>query len=396
MPDRTVQVRIDGTDLAEVRRRLAIAGSAGGRHVCPVLDAATDGRSVVVTCAVGSGLTLHALAARRGRLSPGEVVTVVVGLATALAALHERGLALGAVSAESIGFAVDGAPMLVPAPLVERAADAVASDVAALASVAASLLDPDASTPGLRAVLAQATGGAVAATSLAAAVRAAASPAPVAFDGVAAPGRRRHARPAGAAAARTRADRSRQVPERLRPALAVVVVAGLAVAVGSALGRHTGGDALAARPVPLPTHVAGDTRQPARVGWRTVMARLEAARARAFLDGDDALLAEVYAPAARIGWRDRGMLHTLTRHGEHVTGLRTFVEHVTVVSAARDTATLLVTDALTSYDVLDRRGRVQRHGTGRPSRSWRVTLTRTPAGWRIWSVADPDQSPRRS
>ena len=70
----------------------------------------------------------------------------------------------------------------------------------------------------------------------------------------------------------------------------------------------------------------------------------------------------------------------------HIRRLALFVEDVSVVATIGERATLRVTDALTSYDVIGPTGHVVRHGSGRPARQWRVVLVKTVEGWRIWSV----------
>jgi hypothetical protein len=173
---------------------------------------------------------------------------------------------------------------------------------------------------------------------------------------------------------------------------AVVVVAGVAVGVGSGWGRHAdGADVIARTPTGTQPAVAPgpatEVARPTVPSWRHVMAALERDRAQAYDRGDLALLATVYAAQSPVGRADLRLLRVMVRRGQHTVGLDAFVESAEVLSVSDSSVTLVVTDALTSYDVLGRDGRVIRHGHGRPSRAWRVTLRRVGTTWRIWSIA---------
>ncbi len=88
-----------GIDHPHVLRLRGVAGCTGSDEVALVLDLATGG-------------SLARLVARRGPLSAGEVVTVLVPLAEALAEVHARGVAHGDVTPANVLFAADGRPVL--------------------------------------------------------------------------------------------------------------------------------------------------------------------------------------------------------------------------------------------------------------------------------------------
>ncbi len=88
-----------GIDHPHVLRLRGVAGCIGSDEVALVLDLATGG-------------SLARLVARRGPLSPGEVVTVLVPLAEALAEVHARGVVHGDVTPANVLFAADGRPVL--------------------------------------------------------------------------------------------------------------------------------------------------------------------------------------------------------------------------------------------------------------------------------------------
>lgn len=105
-----VSVRED--DRARVRRECLTARRIDHAHVLrlrSVVEVGPDVLALVLDYAPGGSLA--GLVAARGALEPGEVVTVLTPLATALADLHERGLVHGDVSPGNILFAEDGRPL---------------------------------------------------------------------------------------------------------------------------------------------------------------------------------------------------------------------------------------------------------------------------------------------
>lgn len=86
---------------------------ARGEHVVELLDvSAGDEAVVLVFPRLPRGSLADVLAGRTG-LDAGEAVTILAPLATALARMHERGVAHGAITAANVLFRADGAPMLV-------------------------------------------------------------------------------------------------------------------------------------------------------------------------------------------------------------------------------------------------------------------------------------------
>lgn len=86
---------------------------ARGDHVVELLDASLgDDGAVLVFPRLSHG-SLAELLTRRRFLEAGEAVTILAPLATSLSRLHAAGVAHGALSADSVLFRADGAPMLV-------------------------------------------------------------------------------------------------------------------------------------------------------------------------------------------------------------------------------------------------------------------------------------------
>ena len=315
------------------------------------------------------GPSLAEVLACRGSLSAGEVVTLVVPLTRALASLHRRGVSIVGLDASSVWLEQNGRPLL--RPIVEGAAPD-GSDVVALAELAAGILDH----------------GSVGASQVAAALEAAVAGRSDAEGLETALLRATLALPIAVPAPTAAAPR-RRVPQlgRARPIVAVLVVALVAVGLGGLWGRHDGGDAVFAAAPPAERATSSPSASAPAPSWLTVMAALERARARAYATGNVVLLDAVYAKGSRVGSADRRLLSRLAGRKERVVGLRTYVQHADVVTTGGRRVTLQVADALTSYDVIGPDGRVQRHGLGRPASDWRVTLVRTGAGWRIWSIS---------
>lgn len=245
-----------------LRREAAVLAGVEHPHVVRLLGVvgAGDGDALVLVLDLAPGGSLARLLATRRRLDPGEVVTLAVPLAQALAAVHAQGLVHGDVTPSNVLFAADGRPLLsdlgvaqllgTPAgvahgtrgfldPMVAAgAAPGPASDVHGLAATCLAALTgtapyddeghrartPDGTHPGLRqvleAALAPAPADRPAAVAFAAAMFDAVAPAPVRLD---LPATRRHATasapgalgigPGAPLEAPTHQVRSRPVPE---------------------------------------------------------------------------------------------------------------------------------------------------------------------------------------
>jgi hypothetical protein len=104
-----------GADLAardRLRREAAVLAGVEHPHVVRLLGVHGDGDALVLVLELAPGGSLARLIATRRRLTPGEVVTVAVPLAQALAAVHTLGLAHGDVTPGNVLFAADGRPLL--------------------------------------------------------------------------------------------------------------------------------------------------------------------------------------------------------------------------------------------------------------------------------------------
>jgi hypothetical protein len=356
--------RVGGVADAD-RLRSLVARCAGLPYVVRLRDVvAHEGLLVLVTDAPSGG-ALDALVARRGALEPGEVVTVGVPLAEALAAAHDRGLVHGAVTAPSVLFTADGMPLLADLGLEPQGATPQ-DDVAALAELCAGLLAPG-SAPALEGVLARASGphAVLSAGELADALRRACPPEPVRLR----PGQV----PEPDAVARHAAARRR----RPSGGTLVTVCMVLLVLCGAGAGWWSGRGGEHAE---VARRVVADER------WTPVLEELFAARARAFAAADEAALAGVYAPSAPGGAADARLVRALSAAGRTAEGVRHRVSAVDVVAVEADRAELRVVDSLEAYDVRDAAGAVVARQPGRGEAVQRVELVRTDAGWRLVDV----------
>ena len=355
--------RVGGVADAD-RLRALVARSAGLPYVVRLREVvAHEGLLVLVTDAPSGG-ALDALVARRGALEPGEVVTVGVPLAEALAAAHDRGLVHGAVTASAVLFTADGMPLLAGLGL-EAPGATPQEDVAALAELCAGLLAPG-SAPALEGVLARASDpyGGVGAAGLADLLRGTCPPEPVRLR----PGRGVEASPARSAAVR-----------RWRPSSGTVVTVCMVLLVlcGAGVGWWSGRGGEHAE---VARRVVADER------WTPVLEQLFAARARAFAAADEAALAGVYAPSAPGGAADARLVRALAAAGRTAEGVRHRVAAVDVVAVEDDRAELRVVDSLGAYDVRDASGEVVMRQPGRGEAVQRVRLARTDDGWRLVDV----------
>jgi eukaryotic-like serine/threonine-protein kinase len=193
---------LEGRD--RLRREAAVLAGVDHPHVVRLRAVHGDGDDVVLVLDLAAGGSLARLLATRGRLTPGEVVTVGVPLAEALAAVHGQGLLHGDVTPGNVLFTADGRPVL--------------SDlgVSRLLGVAADAQPPVHGTCGYLAPEVMAGG----APGPAADVHGLAATCVAALTGLAPyddHGRRRGS--SGAAAGETTADRARQLVDVLERAL---------------------------------------------------------------------------------------------------------------------------------------------------------------------------------
>ena len=98
--------------LAAVRREAALAAAVDHPHVVTVLDVVADHDRAALVTEYAAGGDLADLLAGRGRLTPGQTLTVLIPLAAALATAHERQIVHGDISAGNIVFDQAGRPLL--------------------------------------------------------------------------------------------------------------------------------------------------------------------------------------------------------------------------------------------------------------------------------------------
>jgi hypothetical protein len=85
--------------------------------------------------------------------------------------------------------------------------------------------------------------------------------------------------------------------------------------------------------------------------WRTVLARLDRQRARAYAAADPALLRTVYLPGSAALRRDQRLLARYARRGLHVDGLRMHVADLRVRAGRPGLAVLRVRDRVAAGTV---------------------------------------------
>ncbi len=108
---KVVRAELDALEVAS--REATVSARAASVHVVPVEACVPlpDGRVAVVMPHLLGG-ALDALVRARGHLSPGEVVTVLAPVASALGRLHDLGVVHGDVSPGNVLLDLDGRPML--------------------------------------------------------------------------------------------------------------------------------------------------------------------------------------------------------------------------------------------------------------------------------------------
>ena len=108
---KVVHAELDALEVAS--REAAVSARAASAHVVPVEACVPlpDGRVAVVMPHLLGG-AVDALVRARGHLSPGEVVTVLAPVASALGRLHDLGVVHGDVSPGNVLLDLDGRPLL--------------------------------------------------------------------------------------------------------------------------------------------------------------------------------------------------------------------------------------------------------------------------------------------
>jgi hypothetical protein len=320
------------------------------------------------------------------------VVTLLVPLARALAALHDRGLVHGQVTAASLLLTRDGRPMLADAgllPLLRGPGEepAAADDVCDLAASCRAAWsdrsgdDPPTRRPAvaldaaLTAAMAPSPAERPSARELASAVFSAAAPEPLepaqtlGAPGVGQVGRQRHAA----------ARRAHRRSGWRAAAGSLLAATALSMAVLSGLTWARSDDGSPAAAVRSRTAVAA-------TDWTAVLERLDAARATAYAAADPAALRAVYAADAPALARDRRQVSALATAGAHTAGLRLRTDRVTLLRRGAGRAELRVIDVLDRYELRARDGSLLARRPGRPRAAWTVTLVRSAGRWRIYDV----------
>jgi len=95
-----------------LRREAAVLAGIDHPHVVRLRSVVGAGSSLVLVLDLATGGSLARLLATRGRLTAGEVVTIAVPLAQALAVIHAQGLVHGDVTPANVLFTADGKPVL--------------------------------------------------------------------------------------------------------------------------------------------------------------------------------------------------------------------------------------------------------------------------------------------
>ena len=143
-----------------------------------------------------------------------------------------------------------------------------------------------------------------------------------------------------------------------------------------------------ARRPPPPSAATGTADPVTADDWRTLVTQLYARRAEA-LSGNPAVLGEVYAPGSALQVADAEHARALATAGEELSGFAPVVVELAVVSSTGTRAELALTDRWPDYHVVPAArpdGAALRTVAGRPDAEVRMTLVRTPAGWRIESA----------
>jgi hypothetical protein len=99
-------------DGSRLRRQVALLGTVEHPHLLGVRAVVVAAGAGVLVLEYAAGGSLAVLLRRRGRLRPGEVVSVLAPVAAALACAHAAGLSHGAVTPPNVLFTVDGRPVL--------------------------------------------------------------------------------------------------------------------------------------------------------------------------------------------------------------------------------------------------------------------------------------------
>ncbi|MBM9469537.1 protein kinase domain-containing protein [Nakamurella leprariae] len=103
---------VAAVDRTVLDREAAVLRRVGHEHLPRLLDTRVDDDRAVLVSSWAEGGTVAALLRRVGPLSAGQVVTVVLPVADAVAAAHRHGIVHGSIGAASVLLEADGRPLL--------------------------------------------------------------------------------------------------------------------------------------------------------------------------------------------------------------------------------------------------------------------------------------------
>ena len=102
----------DSSAVRSARSEAALLSALDHPHLVRLRELVPDGQSIVLVLELAVGGSLADLLARRGRLSPGEVVSTISPIAAALAYAHDQGVVHSDVAPANILFRGNGSPVL--------------------------------------------------------------------------------------------------------------------------------------------------------------------------------------------------------------------------------------------------------------------------------------------
>jgi hypothetical protein len=436
------------------QRELAVLRAVRHPHVLSLRDAVTieGGRLALVTELLDGG-TLAAVVRARGRLRPGEVVTVVAPLAQALGELHAAGIQHGDLAPGNVLFDLAGRPFLtdlgtvrltgelrqevfgtpgfVDPVLVSGGAAGPDSDVYGLGAISwFALCGEPPPTPMCRPPLVEAAPFAPA--ELVRAVQSALDPDPSSRPSPLELARALHAaapaepvwRPGGSPvdggltgrvnaqqAPPRRAERTARHREQRERRLRWPSGGRLAWLTGStvALALAVGGAALLVPSQDSTAGPAGPTGRPAaavaslaQTPTLAALARLADQRAGAFARAPghcgprSAAGVAGTVPGSPADRRDQAALAELAARCVSYRGLRLVPRELQVVTAQATQATVDVLVDRSGYDVVDSRDRVLQHVGPAAAQRSRLSVVRTDTGWLVSAVSPSPSGPPRA
>ncbi len=348
---------------------------------------AYDGLALIFAPLPSAVLPLHLLARRR-QLRAGEVVTLGVALAWALAAAHRIGIAHGRLRDADVLLDPGGRPLLTGVGVmgVLGASGTPEEDVAALERLLASLLD--AASTGAGRVTAVLADRSLTAAELATRLAAATPSCPIELseagpDELPSPD-----------ISRRRLRLANLNLRLLRPPSGVVLMCGAFVVL--LLAGMVGWASVSG-----PAEGSGDAPPKPRVSladpapnWPRTLDALDRARAGLFARPASARVASVDIAGTPAYDYDVNAVARLRSRGAHALGLRMVVESVTVSGRGTGSVELTVTDHRLAYDVRDQAGALISHVVERGSARHLIVLrnARTSAErsdqWRIVKVTE--------